>query len=367
MAFLTFVIPTRKRHRELSICVSSIAEQVGDTDTNIIILYNSDEEHTARTVERLKAKYPIVSAQAFKGEPDYTEKFHAMFLAAPDSEWVWTFGDDELLRPGGFKFIYERLKTSPGDLSFVHISEKKRSTNSGDTFKGRFIDLCSRFGWLDMCGFISGNIIRGKKLASCVTQNWKAYAKTAYVQACALLEGLKNDQAKLIDSPVYDTQGDVDEHVVVTKMKQWADANTVVRYLYLSDALQLMYEQGILKDKLPPKFFRYHHYHLWDRHICCFLHLWISEKNVWFDEWALYAKKLSEFVDDKDVAASIISEVNTAQRLVLMQKAVDENAKMLGLAIEDMHKLHNIEQYKMDIVEREEDSSAIVNHFFKAA
>ena len=365
--FLTFVIPTRKRHRELAACVKSIAEQVGDTDTNIIILYNSDEEHTVRTVERLKEKYQFISTQAFNGEPDYTEKFHAMFLSAPDSDWVWTFGDDEILRPGALKFIYPKLKSLKPEISFVHIAEKKRSTNSGETFTGRLIDLCCMFGWLDMTGFISGNIVRGKKLASCVTDNWGSYAKTAYVQSCALLEGLRADLSILMDSPLYDTQADVDEMVGDTKARQWAHANTVVRYLYLSDALQLMYDKGLLKSKLPAKFFRYHHYHLWDRHICCCLHLWISEKKSWFDDWAVYAKKLAAFVSDNEIAENIVKEVNTAQRLVLMNSAVEDNAKMLLDAIKDMEKLHNIEQYHMDIVEKEHTKSHTVAHMFKAA
>ena len=367
MSFLTFVIPTRKRHRELAVCVRSIAEQIGDTDTNIIILYNSDEEHTVRTVERLKEQYPFISTKSFPGEPDYTEKFKAMFLASPESEWVWTFGDDEILRPNALKFIYPKLQSLKQELSFVHIAEKKRSTNSGETFTGRLIDLCCTFGWLDVTGFISGNITRGKKLASCVNYNWGSYAKTAYVQSCALLDGMRADQAILIDSPVYDTQPDVDEFVTDTKAQQWFEANTVVRYLYLAEALQVMYDQGILKSKLPPKFFRYHNYHLWDRHITCALHVWISEKKIWFDDWALYAKKLASFVDDKEIADNLVNEVNTAQRLILMQRAVDENSRIIGDAISDMHKLHNIEQYNMDIVEKEHEKSASVTNLFKTA
>ena len=368
MSFLTFVIPTRKRHRELAACVRSIAEQVGDTDTRIIILYNSDEEHTVRTVERLKTKYAFISSQAFEGEPDYAEKFHAMFLAAPDSEWVWTFGDDEILRPTALKFIYPRLKSASPDLSFIHIAEKLRSTNTGDIFTGRFVDLCCKFGWLDMCGFISGNIVRGAKLAACVTPNWDAYAKSAYVQACALLEGLCKDTAQLVDSPLYDSQAAVDEHVRPTIQKQWAQANTVVRYLYLSEALQIMYDMGLLKKKLPAKFFRYHNYHLWDRHICCATFVWMSEQKIWFDEWVIYAKKLASFVADECLAAKIVEDVNAAQRLVFMKSAADENARIIGEQIQSMYDEHNKEQYPMNIVDSEDGKkSANIRQMFKAA
>ena len=128
-----------------------------------------------------------------------------------------------------------------------------------------------------------------------------------------------------------------------------------------------MFDQGLLKSKLPVKFFRYHHYHLWDRHICCFLHLWISEKKIWFDDWALYVKKLASFIDDKAIAESIVNEVNIAQRLVILNKAMDDNSKIIFENIEDMHKLHNVELYNMDIVEQENEKSPNVTHLFKTA
>jgi hypothetical protein len=218
-----------------------------------------------------------------------------------------------------------------------------------------------------MCGFISGNITRGAKLAACVTPNWKAYSKTAYVQSCALLEGLCKETAQLIDTPFYESQVAVDEHVIPEIQKQWAQANTVARYLYLSDALQLMYDQGLLKKKLPAKFFRYHNYHLWDRHICCAAHVWLSEKNIWFDEWTLYTKKLTSFLADEKMAAKIIEDVNATLRLVLMKSAIEENAKIVEASIQEMYNEHNKEQYPMNIVENDKAASSNVTNMFKAA
>ena len=64
---------------------------------------------------------------------------------------------------------------------------------------------------------------------------------------------------------------------------------------------------------------------------------------------------------------SLVAEVKTAQRLVLLNEAMDENSRMLFAAIEDMHKLHNVEQYNMDIVEKDHERSPNVTNLFKTA
>lgn len=368
MSFLTFVIPTRKRHRELAACLRSIAEQVGEHDVNIVVLYNNPEEQTIRAIERAKAKWPFISARGFDGEPDYADKFLEMFRASPDSEWVWTFGDDEVLSINALSFVIGRLKAAPPELAFLHISERKRSTGSGNTYTGRMVDLCCQFGWLEFTGFISGNITRGPLLAKCAeTENWPAYARTAYVQSCALFEGLRKEQAQLIDLPLYDTQPDVDPEVNAIKQQQWIDANTETRYLFLADAVQVMYDKGLIKSKLPARFFRYHNAHLWDRHILCFVSIWLGEKKVWCDDWALYVKRMAGFVAEKEIAEKIVNDVNVAGRLVLTHSALHENCKMLEADLCVIMKERSVQLYPLDMVESEKESNGNISYMWKAA
>ncbi len=159
---------------------------------------------------------------------------------------------------------------------------------------------------------------------------------------------------------MFDTQPDVDETVNDTKAQQWLEANTVVRYLYLSDAVQLMYDQGLIKSKLPARFFRYHNYHLWDRHISCFLWIWKAEKKIWFDDWALYVKKFASFIAEEEIGKKLAHDVNNAQRLVLMKHSVEDNAKFLDDQIDALYKEHNKQEYEIDIAEAKNAEPGIV-------
>ena len=357
---LTFVIPTRKRHRELAACLRSIADQVQEgQDVNIVVLFNHEEIDTVRVIERCAAKWPFISSVGFDGEPDYATKFKEMFLAAPESDWVWTFGDDESLEPNALKFMLPRLEKAEPELAFIHISEKVRSTGSGHTYTGRMIDLCCELGWVEFTGFISGNITRGNLLAECGrTPNWGEYAKTAFVQSCALLEVLRKEQAQFIDLPLFKSQDDLDEHVAEVRNANWAAANTEVRYMKLADALQLMYDQGFLKSKLPVKFFRYHNYHLWDRHLIAYVLMWLQENKIWFDDWVFYVKRLASFVADKDAAAKICEEAAGAQRWVLMHAALSENCKILKADLMGILEKRTIETYPLTFVPKTEERKA---------
>lgn len=351
MGLLTFVIPTRKRHRELSVCVRSIAEQIGEQDVRILILFNNEDTDTVRVVARLHEKWPYVSAAGCDGEPDYDVKFRSMFRAAPDSEWVWTFGDDDVLEPNALKFMLDILSKAPPELAFIHVSERSRSTGSGDVYKGRMIDLCCQLGWIEFTGFISANITRGKLLAQCAeTPNWNVYARTAFVHSCALLEVLRKEQTQFIDMPLIDVQPDRDESVTKQKVAQWRESNVEIRYLYLADSLQLMYDQEIIKSRLPVKFFRYHHYHLWDRHITCFLLIWLNENKIWYDDWAFYAKRMAGFVDDDVIRDKICEEIIASQRWVLMMAALGENLKTVREDIMGVLEKRASEQYKFTYV-----------------
>lgn len=310
MSALTFVIPTRGRARQLSAAVRSIAEQVAEAEVNIIVLWNKAEADTSRAIARCKENWPFVEAVACDGEPDYSEKFRAMMRAAPDSDWVWTFGDDDKLQPGALRAMLQRLAVMASDISFVHVAERKRSNGTGHMYTGRLIDLCCQLGWLDMTGFISGNITRGGLLAKCAeTPNWPLYAKSAYVHSCAIFETLLRHKAQFIDLPLVGTQ---EEQQSAQVLAQWAQERTAERYFYVAQALAAMMEKGIIKAKLPAKFFRYVNYHLWDRHLSYFAAGFVESGQAWDDSWAFHVKLLADMVSDEAVAESVRADVDAA-------------------------------------------------------
>lgn len=321
MSALTFVIPTRGRARQLSAAVRSIAEQIGTSDVRVVVLYNNGEADTERAIARASSTWNTVESVGVDGSPDYAQKFRTMFRVASESEWVWTFGDDDKLEPGALKFMLERLAKADPALSFIHVSERKRSTGSGHTFTGRLIELACTIGWIEMTGFITGNITRGRLLAKCAeSPNWGVYSENSFAHSCAILETLKYEQAQFIDLPLVDSQDQVQSPEL---LDQWVKDKAGERYFYIGNALQTMMDQGILPKKLPAKFFRYLHYHLWDRHISYFLSNAMSGA-IWDDDWIDHVSDLSYMVDDYEMGESIRCDLYDAVELAKDRKQAEQ-------------------------------------------
>jgi len=338
---LTFIIPTKKRARELAVAIKSIAEQVED-DTKIIVLFNKAEEDTKRTISRAAEKWPFVTSVGVDGEPGYDEKFRSMFRLAKD-EWIWTFGDDDRLQPGALKFMLGRLKEAPKDLSFIHVAERKRSGGTSHTFTGRLIDLCCQMGWLDMTGFISGYITRGEALARCAeVEHWGLYAKSAFVQSCALLDVLLVEQAQFIDIPLIDTQ---EETQTVECSARWSAENIAARYFNVAEAIESMMARGLIKKKLPIKFFRYMNYHLWDRHLTYYISCWMHNGEIWHDEWAKHMESLASLIDDEDVAKRIREDVENSMCLVKAHAVLKVKEKTTETALKEIYERRSSSPY----------------------
>ena len=91
-------------------------------------------------------------------------------------------------------------------------------------------------------------------------------------------------------------------------IERWKLENTAQRYYYVIDDWVEMSEQGLLKDKMPSKFFRYLTYNLWDRLISQQLN-------------ALAVKTPS---DDVDRQAFLDSAVANWQRIDSLSNMIEE-------------------------------------------
>lgn len=320
---LSFVIPTNNRAAELEVCVRSIATQIrSNMDAKIIILNDGSTDGTGDVCDKLEGFYPFIEARHLAKHEDYSDIFRTMFRAAPESEWVWTFGDDDRLQPKALEFMYPQLQASP-QVSFFHVAEVQRSSGGGGAYKAELIDLCRNFGWIDMTGFITGNICRGPLLAKCAeTPRWKEYAKNAFVQSCALLEGLQHEQAAFLDLPLIDTQHkDQTEETI----KRWSTNLIAARYQFLSTALERMYEDGVLKDKMPPKFFRYLSYHLWDRFLSYMTNDYVDRMQMWSDDAWANVLRFTNFCDDEEVVKNVQRDIAAVRGLSVLHFYTKQN------------------------------------------
>ena len=257
---LTFAIPTWNRADQLRVCVESIAQQHIE-GMEIIISDHGSDDHTATVCLELMQKYPfITTAHLARGEkPDYAQAFQYLFTL-PQTEWTWTFGDDDVLLPGAVEHIQRILKRD--ELHFVHFTEKKRSAGTGHLATGPLFNMCNVYGFIDMTGFITGNLIRTKHLrAAANLPSWPIYAKSAFAQSLSILEVCKDMQAGLLDWPLVDSQ---DAEQNEETQKRWTHFDIPTRYFHIIDGLLDMKARGVITDVDPP-FFRYLSYFLWDR------------------------------------------------------------------------------------------------------
>lgn len=259
---LCFSIPTWNRADQLRVCIESIAQQINGRDVYIKVQDNASTDHTQKVLKELSEKYSFISYYSvpYGRHVDYSESFRMLFESAI-GDWTWTFGDDDVLLPGSLDNIQDALSR---DFEFIHVAERKRATGTGQLHNASLLDMCNKYGLLDMTGFITGNIVKTKWLhEAALLPSWPIYAKSAFVQSLALLEVLKDQNIAFIDWPMVDSQ---DAEQNEETQRRWTLEDTPTRYFYLIDGLEDMKQRGVL-DKVNSSFFRYLSYFLWDRFI----------------------------------------------------------------------------------------------------
>jgi abequosyltransferase len=242
---LVFAIPTWNRAEKLFECVTSIAEQKPDA---IYISDNFSDDQTPELCDILKVKYPFITCVRLPEHVFAEENFKKVVNLA-EGDYIWMFGDDDILMPGALDFAKRLLEH---DLDFYHVAEETRSGTHGAK-RGTLLDLCCNYGFLDTTGFISGNIVRAAKLKEAyATKNWEVYAHSAFSHSLAMLEVLAHSEATLIDIPMIRSAQETPEVI-----ERWKLEQTTARYIYVVEGLMLLRDAGIIPDKLPETFFRY--------------------------------------------------------------------------------------------------------------
>jgi abequosyltransferase len=337
--FLTFAIPTWNRAKEVEISARSIAEQIkesGRDDIQILIQDDASSDGTKEVIESLRTEFPFIRATLREERSDYSAAFRDLFRSC-ESDWVWTFGDDDFLEPGSLQTLLKTLEENP-ELEFIHCAETPRCAGTNALYKGKLLRLCNMFGWLEMTGFITCNIVKGSKLKeAAASPRWDLYAKSSFVQSCALLEVLKDSPSALMDSPLVRTQSaDQTEDCI----KRWQADKIGERYLKIVDAMQVMYDVGILTEKVKRAFFRYHQYHFWDRHMVYFVTDYtgqgmIRPPDMWFP-----LVKMTEFLEDEQFAKSLAGDIETVRGMITLHQFLVANCENINLGIEDVYNRH---------------------------
>lgn len=165
---LTVVVPTWMRPAELTLAVSSIADQIDDElagKVEIIISDNASGPETHAVLQRLSEAYPSVNYYI------HAENYGGMYQVAiaphrARGRWTWVFGDDDALASGGLKAVLEVLEREQPSFLTVNrqvwnnsLSQCLMATrhNLADIRFDTFVELLKVFGF-DQLSFFSSQV-----------------------------------------------------------------------------------------------------------------------------------------------------------------------------------------------------------------
>lgn len=129
---LGIYIPTQNRPNELSECIESFIPQLRPYKFPIYVYDTSKNDLIVERLKKLKSRYQYISFY----HSDKSEVFSdasVKVLALGDTEYIWMFGDDDLLVPGAIDrivkeldsgFEYLQINNQPFNFNFSEKASK---------------------------------------------------------------------------------------------------------------------------------------------------------------------------------------------------------------------------------------------------
>lgn len=314
MKKLCFGIPTWNRAVKLDRCIRTMIQQILETqsrrEVGIFVSDNCSDDDTPGVLSRLAVEFPDIIEV-------YRRPVHDLLAAANyeevlrriPSEYIWIFGDDDVLLPGGLNTVLNVLKTNQPAL--IHAGHGWFKPHSLGIYSGTVLSFANRMGYNQFIGWITAIILRRDIAHTMVSMpQWLTYKECAFPQTCGVLHAAAYLPAIVIDHAIAEPM----EAQTKEDMERWAKTNTAWAYVMLIDSMKLLFESGRLREKLKPGFFKYLNYYLWDRFIVNMVASHVSDK-PWPDKGWDNILLMAEMIDDQDTAKRIRNAVHSARKL----------------------------------------------------
>lgn len=253
---LTVGIPTWNRAGHLATAVESVMEQAGADEIELLISDNASDDATPAVIERLRTKYPQLRSQRLPANCG-GEGNIASIAEVASGEYVWLLGDDDIMMSGALRLALDGIAAKKA--AFYYCPD--------NFFKGRIpadsgtmLELATKYGWLNLLGFISGCMIETRRLLAAVQgPRWELYCENTFPHACAFLEQAVDAPMVIFGRSMVATQ---DAQQTRDTELRWIAARTIQRLPFVGDSLSRMHADGLL-PLVETGFFGYHDVTLW--------------------------------------------------------------------------------------------------------
>lgn len=312
MKKLCFAIPTWNRAKKLEICVREIAKQIIElgkqNEIGIFISDNCSDDATPKVLAMLKKEYPFLDYCRLNRHVEARYNFESVFQKA-DCEFLWTFGDDDILLKDGLRMVWHVLNTK--QASVIHAGNGWLKPHSYKTYERTVFEFANKMGFNQFIGWMTSVILKKELILKMMKlPQWDKYTEASFTHVLGILHIATYDPAVVIDFPICQPMN----QQTAEDIKRWEAENIGWRYFITVEGLQILFQLGILKEKLKPMFFKYLTYYLWDKFITNMIAQELIGKPFPSKGWDLILA-MADMIDDMDMAKRIRSNTISAYQL----------------------------------------------------
>ena len=185
---LTIAIPTYNRSRFLALLLEILSPQlVDESRVELVVSDNASEDETAGVVESFRARGMDIAYFRNEVNVGADANFVRCFELAR-GEYVWIFGDDDIIVPGGLRKVLAELESRKLDMLFIRASSFRGEFVSDKlhNFTGRLKVFAEPVDFaIDVATsltFISGNIISKSAVEQVPHGDFNEFVGTNLVQ-----------------------------------------------------------------------------------------------------------------------------------------------------------------------------------------
>ena len=347
MKKLRFQIRTWNRAKKLEICVRRIAEEVikigAEKDCIIFVIDNCSTDNTPKILNNLKKEYSFIVSYRYSKWCKIGEE-----LTIPEEVWkkveaefTWWFGDDDILLKDTLPIVWKVLNSEKTkNCAIIHVGHGWLKPHSYKIYEGMVIDFANLMGFNQFIGWVTSvitNLVYRQNKLKDLEEDYiikifpkykKVYSATAFPHVLTILHFFAYDPAIVIDYPIVEPMNPQQEE----DAERWEKENIGWKYFLVPKALKFMYEEGILKEKLKPGFFKYLNYNLWDRFLTEMIaaRLEIYTRNPRPDEGWKCILDIADLIDDPTIAKQIRTNIYLARGLCKEYQFLKKKLKILS-------------------------------------